>query len=112
MNLNQYVEVTKRRLSNFDQAHGEVIEIVSLLVNESFHSANLSVNVSLIPASGPPSCCSRPPIASEPRSTHDRPTCWMSSLRGLLASSSLPEMKRTVRDFEAEKSEIHDMGTE
>src|ERR1700722_8980291 len=55
VNFNQYVEVAKRWFSNFDEAHGEVIEIVSFLVNESFHSASLSVNVSLVPASGPPS---------------------------------------------------------
>src|SRR5271154_5185860 len=55
MNFNQHVEVAKRWFTNFDEAHGEVIEIVSLLVNESFHSANLSLKMSLLPASGPPS---------------------------------------------------------
>src|SRR3984885_3498006 len=56
MNFNEHIQFTKGRLWNLRQLDSEVFEVVRSLVYECFHSENLSRNVSLMPASGPPSC--------------------------------------------------------
>ena len=44
------------RLGKFDALYGEVFEAMSLLINKCFHRLSLSMKMSLIPASGLPSC--------------------------------------------------------
>lgn len=44
------------RLGKFDALYGEVFEAMSLLINKCFHRLSLSTKMSLIPASGLPSC--------------------------------------------------------
>lgn len=56
VHLDQDVVLTERRLCGFAQRDREAVEGVRLLVDERSHSVNLSVKVSLTPASGPPSC--------------------------------------------------------